>query len=113
MRASLVITCYELAEYLPTALESAQAQSRPFDEVVVVDDGSSQEIAVARTCIRFGVRALRISNRGWAYWLVYPTERRLVPKIKRFREWLIAEMSKAQEEWDGGWGHEEVPTAAE
>jgi LysR family glycine cleavage system transcriptional activator len=55
----------------------------------------------------------RISNRGWAYWLVYPTERRLVPKIKRFREWLIAEMSKAQEEWDGGWGHEEVPTAAE
>jgi LysR family glycine cleavage system transcriptional activator len=55
----------------------------------------------------------RISTRGWAYWLVYPTERRLVPKIKRFREWLIAEMSKALEEWDGGWGHDQVPTAAE
>lgn len=54
----------------------------------------------------------RISTRGWAYWLVYPSERKLVPKIKRFREWLLAEMRTALEEWDGGWGHE-VPTAAE
>ena len=34
----------------------------------------------------------RISTRGWAYWLVYPPERRLVPKIKRFREWLLGEI---------------------
>jgi LysR family transcriptional regulator, glycine cleavage system transcriptional activator len=34
----------------------------------------------------------RISTRGWAYWLVYPPERRMVPKIKRFREWLLAEI---------------------
>ncbi|HEX6072094.1 MAG TPA: LysR substrate-binding domain-containing protein [Sphingomicrobium sp.] len=54
----------------------------------------------------------RISTRGWAYWLVYPSERKLVPKIKRFREWLLAEMRTALEEWDGGWGHD-VPTAAE
>ena len=33
-----------------------------------------------------------ISSRGWAYWLVFPPERRLVPKIKRFREWLLAEI---------------------
>jgi len=37
----------------------------------------------------------RISVRGWSYWLVYPKERRMVPKVKRFREWLIAEMAKA------------------
>jgi LysR family glycine cleavage system transcriptional activator len=37
----------------------------------------------------------RISSRGWAYWLVYPKERRMVPKVKRFREWLLAEMEKA------------------
>lgn len=37
----------------------------------------------------------RLSTHGSAYWLVYPTERRHVPKIKRFREWLIAEMPKA------------------
>ncbi len=37
----------------------------------------------------------RVSARGWAYWLVFPTERRLVPKIKRFREWLVAEIEQA------------------
>ena len=48
-----------------------------------------------------------VSTRAWAYWLVYPRERRSVPKVKRFREWLIAEMEKALREADGGWGHEE------
>ena len=36
-----------------------------------------------------------------------PTERRMVPKVKRFREWLLAEMEKAIREADGGWGHGE------
>jgi LysR family glycine cleavage system transcriptional activator len=36
-----------------------------------------------------------ISTRGWAYWLVYPPERRMVPKIKRFREWLLAEIPES------------------
>lgn len=36
-----------------------------------------------------------VSSRGWAYWLVYPPERRLVPKIKRFREWLLAQIEAA------------------
>jgi LysR family transcriptional regulator, glycine cleavage system transcriptional activator len=45
----------------------------------------------------------RISVRGWSYWLAYPRERRTVPKVKRFREWLIAEIRKAIEEQDGGW----------
>jgi LysR family glycine cleavage system transcriptional activator len=34
------------------------------------------------------------SSRGDAYWLVAPEHRRNVPKIKRFREWLIAEVRK-------------------
>jgi LysR family glycine cleavage system transcriptional activator len=37
----------------------------------------------------------RISARGWAYWMVYPKERHMVPKVKRFREWLLAEMAAA------------------
>ena len=37
----------------------------------------------------------RVSARGTAYWLAYPAERRMVPKIKRFREWLSAEVDKA------------------
>lgn len=45
----------------------------------------------------------RISTRGWAYWLVYPTERRSIPKVKRFREWLVAEMQSALAQLgDGG-----------
>ena len=38
----------------------------------------------------------RVSSRGWAYWLVIPPERRMVPKIKRFREWLLGEMERAR-----------------
>lgn len=37
-----------------------------------------------------------MSTRGWSYWLVYPPERRMVPKIKRFREWLVAEIAKSR-----------------
>jgi LysR family glycine cleavage system transcriptional activator len=37
----------------------------------------------------------KLSRRGWSYWLVFPPERRMVPKIKRFREWVLAEMSQS------------------
>lgn len=36
----------------------------------------------------------QLSTRGYAYWLVYPEHRRLVPKIKRFREWLVGEIAR-------------------
>jgi LysR family glycine cleavage system transcriptional activator len=38
----------------------------------------------------------RLSTRGYGYWLVYPEERRSVPKIKRFREWLLAQIGHEQ-----------------
>ncbi len=34
------------------------------------------------------------STRGYGYWLVYPEHRRNVPKIKQFREWLLAEIAR-------------------
>ena len=34
----------------------------------------------------------QVSTRGYAYWLVYPPERRNLPKVKRFREWLLGEL---------------------
>ena len=41
------------------------------------------------------VRPFRqVSTRGWGYWLVYAEHRRNVPKIKRFREWLLAEVAR-------------------
>ncbi|MES2988061.1 MAG: transcriptional regulator GcvA [Pseudomonadota bacterium] len=36
----------------------------------------------------------QVSTRGYAYWFVVPESRRNVPKIKRFREWLIEEMGR-------------------
>lgn len=50
------------------------------------------DVAAGRLSIPFHER---VSTRGWAYWLVYPLERRMVPKVKRFREWLLAEMERA------------------
>src|SRR3954452_13571574 len=67
------------------------------------------DVAAGRLCVPFRDR---VSTRGWAYWLVYPRERRMVPKVKRFREWLLAEMRQAIEEQDGGWP-QPVPVAAE
>lgn len=48
MRVSVIVPCYNAAPYLGQALGSALAQSRSPDEVIVVDDGStdgSPEIA--------------------------------------------------------------------
>ena len=47
------------------------------------------DVAAGRLAVPFPDR---VSARGWAYWLVYPRERRMVPKVKRFREWLLPEM---------------------
>jgi LysR family glycine cleavage system transcriptional activator len=58
------------------------------------------DVAAGRLCVPFPER---VSTRGWAYWLVYPKERRMVPKVKRFREWLLAEMRRAADDIAGGW----------
>lgn len=36
----------------------------------------------------------QLSTRGWGYWLIYAEHRRLVPKIRRFRDWLLAEVAR-------------------
>jgi LysR family transcriptional regulator, glycine cleavage system transcriptional activator len=36
----------------------------------------------------------QVSTLGHAYWLVCPDHRRRLPKIKRFREWLLAEVAR-------------------
>lgn len=39
-----------------------------------------------------------VGDDGHSYWLVYPTARRNVPKIKVFREWLLAEVEASRNE---------------
>ena len=36
----------------------------------------------------------QVADAGQAYWLAYPAERRSTPKVKRFREWLLAELER-------------------
>lgn len=36
----------------------------------------------------------QLSTRGYGYWLCYPEHRKRVPKIRRFRDWLAAELVK-------------------
>ncbi len=62
---SLVIVCYNQARYLPEAIQSALAQTYQFVEILVVDDGSTDETAqVASAYPR--VRCIHQGNRGLA-----------------------------------------------
>ncbi len=52
------------------------------------------DVAAGRLAIPF---PKRLSSRQWSYWLVFPPERRMVPKVKRFREWLLPEIARSVE----------------
>jgi LysR family glycine cleavage system transcriptional activator len=67
------------------------------------------DVAAGRLAVPFRDR---VSTRGWAYWLVYPSERRLAPKIKRFREWLIPEIERSKTDLYGGWPQPAAAAAA-
>jgi glycosyltransferase involved in cell wall biosynthesis len=60
---SLIIPIYNGAQHLPAALASARAQTRPPDEIIVVDDGSTDDsAALARA--QPDVRLLTQANAG-------------------------------------------------
>ncbi len=63
MTISVIIPSYNAARWLPRAVESVRRQTRPADEVIVVDDGSTDDTAAV--CRAFnGVRYLRRENGG-------------------------------------------------
>ena len=62
---SLVINAYEQAHFLSASIESAVRQTVPFNEVIVVDDGSSDNPASVVSHYS-GVRLIRQSNAGLA-----------------------------------------------
>jgi hypothetical protein len=65
---SIIITAHNYARWLPEALNSALTQTWPSTEVVVVDDGSSDETPkiVSDYEDRFKVRAVRLEGEGLA-----------------------------------------------
>ena len=65
MRVSVVITAYNAAWCIERALDSLMVQTRPPEEILLGDDGSTDD-TVARVEARFGgrVRILRLPHRG-------------------------------------------------
>ena len=63
-RLSIVITCYNYARYVGSAIDSALAQDCAGIEVIVVDDGSTDESPAV--IARYGdrIRAIRQANQG-------------------------------------------------
>jgi glycosyltransferase involved in cell wall biosynthesis len=63
-RVSVVIPTYQSGRYVGSAIESVLVQTRPPDEVIVVDDGSTDD--TADVLGRFGqrIRVIRQANAG-------------------------------------------------
>jgi len=64
MRISAIIPCYNYAHYLGRAIESALAQTHPLAEVLVVDDGSTDNTAEVARAYPPPVRHIFQENRG-------------------------------------------------
>jgi glycosyltransferase involved in cell wall biosynthesis len=64
---SVLMPCYNAAEFVSESLKSVLAQTRPATEIIVVDDGSSDDSAKVVASFRDqGVRLIRQSNSGAA-----------------------------------------------
>ena len=67
MKLSVVVTCYNYAAYVEEAVDSVLAQKTPADEVIVIDDGStddSPQILESRYGNDERVSLIRTSNCG-------------------------------------------------
>lgn len=78
-RVSVVIPVYNLGRYLPDAVESALEQSYPSFEVIIIDDGSTDEATIEAVASYEGAgektRVLRTSNQGLAQARNYAIDR--------------------------------------
>jgi GT2 family glycosyltransferase len=63
---AIVITAYEAAATIATAVDSALAQTRPAEEVIVVDDGSGDDLMGALAPYEGKVKVVRRENGGGA-----------------------------------------------
>lgn len=64
MKISALIPCYNAAPYLAEALDSVLSQSRAPDEVIVLDDGSTDDSAAVARGFSAKVRYVRQENQG-------------------------------------------------
>ncbi|MCU0278545.1 MAG: glycosyltransferase, partial [Candidatus Nanopelagicales bacterium] len=58
MGLSVVVACHNVAEFLPACLDSLLAQEEPADEVILVQDGSTD--ATGEICAEYAA-----AHHGW------------------------------------------------
>jgi len=64
-RVSAIITAYNSERFIGDAIASVMSQTRPIDEFVVIDDGSTDDTAqVVSSCFEKGIRYIWQPNRG-------------------------------------------------
>ena len=65
---AVVVTCFELGAFLADAVDSVLRQTRPVDELVIVDDGSTDAITTRALdeCVARGLCVVRTPHRGVA-----------------------------------------------
>ena len=67
MKTTCLINSFNYVRYLPEAIDSALKQTQPFDEVIVVDDGStdgSRELLFSRYALLPQVQIVAKANGG-------------------------------------------------
>ncbi|WP_036166221.1 glycosyltransferase family 2 protein [Massilia sp. 9096] len=64
IRISLVIPCYNRGELIAETIESALAQTIPFHEIIVVDDGSTDNTQAVLSRYRDRIRSIVLENGG-------------------------------------------------
>jgi len=63
---SIILPVYNRAHSIGAALTSLLAQTRPAEEIIVVDDGSTDDLEAALAPYRAHVRLIRQANAGVA-----------------------------------------------
>ena len=62
---AIVITCYNYGHYVGQAIESALNQTRPADEIIVLDDGSADDSKSVICGFGDRVRPVFQANQGY------------------------------------------------
>lgn len=64
MRVSVVIPAYNAARFLPQTIEGLRAQTQPADEIIVVDDGSTDDSRQVIASLGEGITYIHQENAG-------------------------------------------------